>query len=88
LHPRSIEILESGGYLLQSRQSDSIKSFGHLKIYNSFNSTKELIIKINQFKKNYNLLNQNYKKILMYYTNNKENYKTLTKIKNISKEEI
>ena len=85
LYPRSIEILESGGYLLQSTQSDSIKSFGYLKISNNFNTIKDLIIKLNLFKQNNKLLNQNYEKILNYYKNDILNYKTLTIIKKISK---
>ena len=85
MHPRSIEIIESGGFLLQSTQSDSVKTFGHLKIFNTFNSTQDLIKKINLFKQNFDLLNQNYKKIYNYYNNNELSYKTLTEIKKTSK---
>ena len=85
LYPRSIEILEAGGYLLQSTQSDSIKSFGYLKMSNNFNTIKDLIIKLNMYKQNYKLLNQNYKKILNHYKSDILNYKTLTIIKKISK---
>ena len=84
LYPRSVEILESGGYLLHSTQSDSIKSFSYLKISNNFNTTKELIQKLNLYKKNYNYLNHDYEKIYNYYKGNKLNYKTLTLIKKIS----
>jgi len=88
LHPRSIEILESGGYLLQTTQSDTNSTFGHLKIFNTFNTTKELITKINLYEQNYNLLDLNFQKIFTHYENNEKNYKTLTNIKNISKKKF
>ena len=85
LYPRSIEIIESGGFLLQSLKPDSNKAFGHLKNFNTFNSVKDLIKKIKIYKKNYNLLNSNYKKFYSYFSNENLNYKTLTTIKNLSK---
>lgn len=88
LYARSIEILESGGYLLQSTQSDSVKSFSYLKTSNNFSTVKELVEKLNMYKQNYNLLNQNYKKIFAHYKNDKFNYKTLTFIKKISEKNI
>ena len=83
-YPRSIEILESGGYLLQSKQSDSFKAFGHLNIDNTFNNAEELLKKIHLYKKNFNLLNVNSKKIYNYYNKVNHNYNALTEIKKIS----
>ena len=85
LYPRSIEIIESGGLLLQSLRPDSAKAFGHLKNFNTFNSVNDLIKKIKIYKKNYNFLNYSYKKFYSYFSNDNLNYKTLTAIKNLSK---
>ena len=85
LYPRSVDIIERGGLLLQSRQIDSKEILK--KNYNSlsFNSFDELVIKVR------NLLNNNKKiKSLFDYQfkifdNNILNYKTLKKIYLISK---
>jgi len=85
LYPRSVEIIESGGFLLQSLQADSSQKFRNLKNINTFYSVNDLVKKISIYKKNYNNLNFNYKKIYSFFSNDKENYKALTQIKNISK---
>ena len=86
LYPRSIDIIESGGLLLQSNQSDSKKIYK--KHYNnmSFNNINELIKKI-KF-----LLNDN-EKVKSFYNDQYKvfnatilNYKTLKKIHLISKQ--
>jgi len=83
-YPRSIEILESGGFLLQSKQSDTYKKFGHLNINNTFNNVDDLIKKLYLYKKNYKLLNESSKKIFDYYNKSSHNYNTLTEIRKIS----
>tara|TARA_B100000242_G_scaffold258656_1_gene203047 strand:+ start:469 stop:894 length:426 start_codon:yes stop_codon:yes gene_type:complete len=42
LYPRSIEIIESGGYLLQLKQSDSSQIFGKYEDYFTFKNLKDL----------------------------------------------
>ena len=83
LYPRSIEIIESSGMLLQSKQSDSKKIFGNLSkfiIFNSFHNLSDIIIR---YKKNYNLLNLNQEKIHSLFKNNNMNYETFKKFKKI-----
>tara|TARA_B100000780_G_scaffold15081_1_gene10049 strand:- start:61 stop:489 length:429 start_codon:yes stop_codon:yes gene_type:complete len=83
LYPRSIEIIESSGILLQSKQSDSKLIFGNLSkliTFNSFHNLSDIIIR---YKKDYNLLNSNQKKIHSLFKNNNMNYETLKKFKKI-----
>jgi len=85
LYPRSIEIIEAGGLLLQSKQADSSSAFGKAKKISTFNSMDDLIKKITHYKKNFNSLIFDYKKLSNFFLNSKLSYKTLTKIKQISK---
>ena len=85
LYPRSVEIIESGGFLLQSLQADSSKKFKSLKKITNFDSVKDLIKKISLYKEDYNNLNLNYKKIYSFFSSDMKNYRTLTQIRNISK---
>ena len=85
LYPRSINIIENGGLLLQSLQSDTKKIFQ--KTYNdiSFNSFNELLKKIkyilNDSSKIKNLYNNQYKN----FNKKNLNYKNLQKVFTISK---
>ena len=88
LYPRSIEIIESGGLLLQSLQPDSFISFGNLKNFSTFNSTDDLIKRITSYKNNFNSLVVNYNKFSNFFNNDRLNYKTLTSIKRISKNNV
>lgn len=85
LYPRSVEIIESGGLLLQSLQPDSSMAFGNLKKFCTFKSTHDLIKKISYYQKNFSSLVSDYEKFSSYYSNNRMNYKTLSLIKRISK---
>ena len=85
LYPRNIEIIEAGGLLLQSLTPDSTTAYGNLTNSVTFNSVNELVKKIINYKKNYNLLVFDYKKFSSLFSNSSKNYKTLTIIKNISK---
>lgn len=51
LYPRSIQIIENGGLLIQSRQSDSKKIFGSLEKYITFNCFEDLQKIINRLMK-------------------------------------
>ena len=84
LYPRSIEIIESSGILLQCQQPDTKVIFGNSSKFISFNSYQNLLKIILMYKKNHNLLNLNYEKICSLFKDNEMNYKTLTKIIKIS----
>jgi len=84
LYPRSIEIIESDGVLLQSKQSDSKLIFGNLSKFITFNSLHNLLDIIIRYKQDYNLLNSNQEKIHSLFKNNNMNYKTLKKFKKIA----
>jgi hypothetical protein len=84
LYPRSIEIIESDGVLLQSKQSDSKLIFGNLSKFITFNSLHNLLDIIIRYKQEYNLLNSNQEKIHSLFKNNNMNYKTLKKFKKIA----
>lgn len=55
LYPRSIEIIESGGYLLQLRQSDSHLIFGKYEEYFTFDNYKDLNKKLKILLEDYDL---------------------------------
>jgi len=84
LYPRSIEIIESSGMLLQSQQPDTKNIFGLNAKFIGFNSYQNLLNMILMYKKNHNFLNFNYKKIYSLFENNEKNFQTLKKIKKIS----
>ncbi len=85
LYPRSIEIIEAGGLLLQSLKPDATNAFGDLKSFITFNSVNDLLKKIKYYKKNYNFLVSNYEKFSYLFLNKNKNYDNLTAIKNIAK---
>ena len=60
LYPRSIDIIESGGILVQSRQSDFKNIWRNTKIHNDFLFTnfKELFLIINKIFRNKNLIKE------------------------------
>ena len=85
LYPRSIDIIENGGFLLQSLQRDSKKIFSdNFKdiIFNSFN---DLTKKIEMFINNPNYLNICFNNLLNKFENDNLNNNTLDKIWEISK---
>jgi|TARA_B110000238_G_C16110857_1_gene432624 hypothetical protein len=85
LYPRSIDIIESSGMLLQLKQSDSMIIFQNLSKSIMFNSYFELLNLILKYKKNYNLLNANYEEMCSLFENNEMNYKTFNQFKKIAK---
>ena len=83
LYPRSIEIIENGGTLLQAEQKNSKEIFGKNSkelIFSSIIDLKEKILKIERGNKDYfiKFINLNKKKF------KKINEKTLKKITDIS----
>ena len=85
LYPRSIEIIESGGLLLQSLQSDSKDIFGDNFKNITFNSFENLLEKIEMFDKNPDYLNTYNNNLIKRFENDNLNYNTLDKIWEISK---
>jgi len=85
LYPRAVNIVESGGVLLQSKQSDTKKIFGKINKDISFNNYSELVKKINKLKKNEKTLNDLYSNQYKLFNNKNLNYQTLKKIFLISK---
>ncbi len=85
LYPRSIEIIESGGMLLQSLQSDSKDIFGDSFENITFNSFDDLVKKIEMFDKNPNYLNMYNNSLIKRFENDDSNHNTLSKIWEISK---
>ena len=62
LYPRTVEILESGGFLLQATQTGSQKLKEKMCNYESFNSLEEFLIKLKKLlTANMNLKIENYK---------------------------
>ena len=84
LYPRSIEIIESSGVLLQCQQPDTKDIFGDTAKFTSFSSYQNLLDLILMYKKDHKHLDFHYKKICSLFNNNEMNYKTLTKIIKIS----
>lgn len=84
LYPRSVDIMESSGMLLQLKQSDSKVIFGDLSKFITFDSYFQLSNIILKYKRNFNFLNTNHEKIFSLFKNNEMNYKTFNKFKNIA----
>ena len=85
LYPRSVNIIESGGVLIQSKQSDSNKIFGKISKNISFNNYNELVLKINKLKRKKRFVNDLYLNQYKIFNNKNLNYQTLKKIFIISK---
>ena len=86
IYPRSTEIIENGGVLLQAKQINSPEEISNLDIITEFNSISELEVISRNLLNDINYLNQRYKKQFEYFDNNKLNQITLKKIYNISKQ--
>ena len=85
LYPRSINIIESGGLLFQSKQSDIKKIFNKNYQNMSFNNFNELLLKTKSLLSNKNKIKNLYNKQYNIFNNKKLNYKNLRKILSISK---
>ena len=72
LYPRSIEIIESGGYLLQLRQSDSSKIFGKYEDYFTFNNLKDLNKKLKNLVEDFELYKSQLRSLNEIFQNSKQ----------------
>ncbi len=86
IYPRSTEIIENGGLLLQAKQINLPEEISNLGIITEFNSISEFEVISRHLLNDINYLNQRYKKQFEYFNNNNLNYITLKKIYNISKQ--
>ena len=85
LYPRSIQIIENGGLLLQSKQKNSKQIFGSMSAKHTFSSMKQLIKKIdnlNIYPSQGNLLAEH---MFKRFKNDKYNDSTFKKIFKISR---
>ncbi len=73
LYPRSIEIIESGGYLLQLRQSDSNKIFGKHEDYFTFTDLNDLTKKLKILKDDFGFYKSQLKSLKEIFQNSKNN---------------
>ena len=73
LYPRSIEIIESGGYLLQLRQSDSKQIFGKYEDCFTFSDLNDLNKKIKTLEEDFELYKSQLKSLRKIFQNSKNN---------------
>jgi hypothetical protein len=85
LYPRSIEIIENGGFILQSKQKNQKKTFGKVANKISFNSLDSLLAKINFIINDPDSINKYNNYIHKRFKNENFNDRTLKKIFDISK---
>lgn len=84
-YPRSVEIIENGGLLIQSKQLNSTSELYNMGIINYFDSLDELIKKLQNLLNDKELFNKKFKKQFYYFKNPELNYTTFEKIYKISK---
>ena len=84
-YPRSVEIIENGGLLIQSKQLNSTSELYNTGVINNFDSLDELIIKLQNLLNDKKLFNEKFKKQFYYFDNPELNYTTFKKIYKISK---
>jgi hypothetical protein len=79
-YPRSIQIIENGGYLFQARQKIFDKKFSSYYKKISFNSSNEMLIKANLISNNPDLANKLCSLFYEFIEKNYSNYKNLKKL--------
>ena len=84
-YPRSVEIIENGGLLIQSKQLNSSDDIYNLDILNYFDSFDELKKKLQNLLNDKELFNLKFKKQFHFFNNTSLNYNTFEKIYKISK---
>ncbi len=84
-YPRSVEIIENGGLLIQSKQQNSSNDFYNFDVINYFDSFEELKIKLQNLLNDKELFNEKFKKQFSFFNNTDLNYTTFKKIYEISK---
>jgi hypothetical protein len=85
IYPRSVEIIENGGVLLQAKQKNLPEEMSNLDIITEFNSISQIETISRNLLNDKIYLNQRFSKQFEYFNNAKLNYLTLKKIYNISK---
>ncbi len=85
LYPRSVQIIESGGLLLQSKQKNSKQIFGRFSSKYTYSNMAELISKIDTLSKHPSKGNFLIGHMFKRFKNDKYNDKTLKKIFKMSK---
>ena len=71
LYPRSIDIIENGGYLMQLKQSDSHKIFGEYEEYFTYTNLNDLSKKVNEIFNNRELFFERLKILNGLFQNSK-----------------
>ena len=79
LHPRSIQIIESGGLLLQAKQEDSQKIWGDLSNEIVSNNIEKILSDIDQYLSDDNKSNNILKKLFNKFYNSEEKINFLLK---------
>ena len=85
IYPRSVEIIESGGLLVQVQQNNFSDKSKNLNDFNKFNSIQELIDILKVILESKKSFEDIFLKQYRSFSNDELNYSTLTKIFNISK---
>jgi hypothetical protein len=85
LYPRSIQIIENGGLLLQVEQKNSYTVFKSLSKNLNFKNFENLQFKLKNFLNNKKFANDTLKKVKRRFNNDHNNSTTLNKIFQISK---
>ena len=85
LYPRSVQIIENGGLILQIKQKNSDIVFHSLKKNLNFKNFNDLKLKLSVLLKDNDFANENLRKLRNRFSNNKNNCKTLDKIFKISR---
>ena len=86
IYPRSVEIIENGGLLVQSQQQNSSKNTNHAsEVINVFNNINQLQKLLQSFLTNQELLKEKFMKQYNFFNDDEKNYSTLSKMYEIAK---
>ncbi len=86
IYPRSVEIIESGGLLIQAKQLNFFKNLYANNSISNFSNLNELIDLLKKLLNKENLFYERFKKQYDYFNNFENNYFTFTKIFEISRQ--
>ena len=84
-YPRSVEIIESGGFLLQLKQNNSSSNLYKLDAINEFDSLENCITKLNKLIFDNDFFKKKLENQFKFFSNKELNYETLNQIYEISK---
>ncbi len=86
IYPRSVEIIENGGILVQSYQQNSPNNTNNVsEVINRFNNINQLQKILHNFLTNQDLLKKKFMKQYNFFNDDKKNYSTFSKIYEIAK---